>query len=110
MTGCPPVAIAARDRAQLIPGAEGNRQRRSTAYGVKGGLGVTWYVGLTDDPERRRGEHGNPPDWKQTTFNSEVEARTSERGYTSKPGYQGAAGGSGWRYGYWYTITAQTVE
>ena len=73
---------------------------------------MTWYVGLTDDPERRRTEHGNPADWRQTDtpFNSESEARAWERNYTSQPGYQGGPGGIGWRYGYWYTVTAQTRE
>ena len=28
---------------------------------------MTWYVGLTDDPDRRRSEHGAPSDWQQTT-------------------------------------------
>lgn len=72
---------------------------------------MTWYVGLTDDPQRRRAEHGYPQDWQVSRpFNSEVEARAWERSYTSKPGYRGAGGGSGWRYGYWYTITPQTRE
>ena len=35
---------------------------------------------------------------------------TWEQSYTSKTGYQGGAGGSGWRYGYWYTVTPQTRE
>ena len=70
------------------------------------------FVGLTDDPGRRRAEHGNPVDWQQTgrPFNREHEARAWELSYTSKPGYQGGPGGTGWRYGYWYTITAQTRE
>ena len=57
---------------------------------------MTWYVGLTDDPARRRIEHGNPPDWQQTAtpFNTEAEARAWEQSYTSKTGYQGGAGGS----------------
>jgi len=33
------------------------------------------YVGLTDDPARRREEHNNPRDWKQRTFSTEEEAR-----------------------------------
>ena len=73
---------------------------------------MTWYVGLTDDPARRRVEHGNPADWQQTSrpFGKELDARAWERSYTRKTGYQGAAGGSGWRFGYWYTITHHTQE
>ena len=71
---------------------------------------MTWYVGLTDDPERRRAEHGNPSDWQQTQFSTEAEARAWEAKYVGKPGYQGDTGGAGWRYGYWYTITSSTVE
>jgi len=73
---------------------------------------VTWYVGLTDDPERRRREHGNPSDWQQTlvAFATEAAARAWEAQYVEKPGYQGGPGGSGWRYGYWYTITATTRQ
>jgi hypothetical protein len=72
---------------------------------------MAWYVGLTDDPGRRKAEHGNPPDWQQTTFNfSESQARVWEAQYVGKPGYKGGPGGTGWRYGYWYTITPQTRE
>ena len=77
------------------------------------------YVGLTDDPDRRKGEHGNPADWKvEPIFQSEIEARKWERdklklGYERrklKLGYKGGPGGDGWRYGYTYTITPSTME
>ena len=71
---------------------------------------MTWYVGLTDDPGRRKVEHGNPSDWQQTKFSSESEARTWEANYVGKSGYEGGQGGSGWSYGYWYTITPQTKQ
>ena len=72
---------------------------------------MTWYVGLTDGPDRRRAEHGNPPDWQQTSrFNSESEARAWEAKYVGKTGYQGGQGGAGWRHGYWYTITPNTKQ
>jgi hypothetical protein len=72
---------------------------------------MTWYVGLTDDPARRRVEHGNPSDWGQTAmFSSEADARAWEKSYVSKPGYQGGLGGAGWCYGYWYTITLRTTQ
>lgn len=71
---------------------------------------MTYYVGLTDDPVRRKGEHGNPSEWQQTPFNSESAARAWEQSYVTKSGYKGGPGGAGWRYGYWYTITSQTKQ
>jgi len=68
------------------------------------------YVGLTDDPSRRKGEHGNPSDWSQQYFSSEKEARAWEKRMISLPGYKGGTGGDGWRYGYTYTITSNTVQ
>ena len=68
------------------------------------------YVGLTDDPETRKEEHGNPSDWWQRRFNTEKEARDWESEMLAKPGYKGGPGGKGWRYGYTYTITSTTKE
>ena len=67
------------------------------------------YAGLTDDPARRKAEHGNPPDWSQQSFNTEQEARDWEKMMLDR-GYQGGTGGEGWRYGYTYTITSTTTE
>lgn len=68
------------------------------------------YVGLTDDLTRRRQEHGNPSDWRpEQTFATESEARTWEKNWLTL-GYQGGPGGEGWRYGYTYTITPQTIQ
>ncbi|HEC78678.1 MAG: hypothetical protein ACTSQ8_12710 [Candidatus Helarchaeota archaeon] len=68
------------------------------------------YVGLTDDPVRRRQEHGDPSDWKQWSFNSEDEARRWEQQMLSLPDYTGGPGGEGWRYGYTYTIKPSTIQ
>ncbi len=67
------------------------------------------YAGLTDNPARRRQEHGNPSDWWQRTFTTENEARTWESNMLAQ-GCQGGTGGEGWRYGYTYTITSQTTQ
>lgn len=71
-----------------------------------------WYVGLTDDPERRRREHGNPPDWtlRAPAFTSEPEARAWEKTQLARADCRGGPGGGGWQYGYWYTITATTTQ
>ena len=70
------------------------------------------YVGLTDDPVRRRAEHGYPGDWQQTTiaFANEAAARIWEKAELAKPGRRGGTGGGGWRYGYMYTITPSTRQ
>jgi len=68
------------------------------------------YVGLTDDPETRKAEHGKPPDWWQRRFLTEAEARQWEQDLIAKPGHKGRPGGAGWTYGYTYTITSTTRE
>jgi hypothetical protein len=68
------------------------------------------YVGLTDDPVRRRTEHGNPVDWVYQPLESELHARMWERMMLSQPGHMGGTGGAGRRYGYVYTITPSTVQ
>ena len=67
-------------------------------------------VGLTDDPQQRKQDHGNPSDWSQKSFSSENEARAWEKSMLAQPGYKGGPGGEGWRYGYTYTITSSTRE
>ena len=67
------------------------------------------YVGLTDHPQRRKQEHGNPTDWDQQAFSSETQARDWEARMLAL-GYKGGKGGEGWRYGYTYTIASSTVE
>jgi hypothetical protein len=69
------------------------------------------YVGLTNDLARRRAEHGNPPDWRGfQPFASETAARAWERSWLAQSGYTGGGGGTGWRYGYMYTVTPFTRQ
>jgi hypothetical protein len=68
------------------------------------------YVGLTDKPDVRKTQHGNPPDWWQKKFETEKEARAWEKEMLDKPGYTGGTGGEGWKYGYTYTITENTTQ
>lgn len=53
-----------------------------------------WTIGVTDDPNRRRQEHGNPRPWYQWDANSEQEARNVEA-YFIKKGMKGDTGGGG---------------
>lgn len=66
------------------------------------------YVGLTDDPQQRREDHGNPTDWWQRSFDTESEARAWEKEMLAKPCYTGGPGGEGWHYGYTYTMSSST--
>ena len=68
------------------------------------------YVGLTDSPEIRKQQHGNPSDWWQRVFRTENEARAWEKAMLNRVGYTGGTGGAGWRYGYTYTITSSTRQ
>lgn len=67
------------------------------------------YAGLTDDPKTRKEQHGNPSDWWQTSFSNEKDARAWEK-QKHDSGYEGSSGGSGWKFGYTYTITKDTKE
>jgi len=61
------------------------------------------YAGLTDDPKRRKKEHGSPSDFKVVReFASEAVARIWEKGMIEL-GYEGDTGGAGWQYGYTFT-------
>lgn len=51
-----------------------------------------WTIGITDDPERRRTEHGNPGVWHQWEADTETIARNVETYFLGK-GMKGAPGG-----------------
>lgn len=53
-----------------------------------------WTIGVTDDPDRRRGEHGNPSVWHQWDADTETAARNVEKYFLDK-GMKGAPGGAG---------------
>jgi hypothetical protein len=75
-----------------------------------GGGDSVKYVGLTDNPDTRKIEHSSPSDWWQRKFDTENQARQWEKEMLEKPGYTGGPGGSGWKYGYTYTITNSTKQ
>lgn len=69
------------------------------------------YVGLTNNLKERKQGHGNPKDFRLIRiFKNKQAARKWEKLMLAKPGYKGGPGGKGWRYGYTYTITKDTVE
>jgi hypothetical protein len=62
------------------------------------------YVGLTDDPPRRKQEHGNPVDFRVVReFTSETAARLWEKDMIAT-GYVGDTGGKGWKFGYTFSL------
>ncbi len=67
------------------------------------------YVGLTDDPDRSRTAHSEPYDWTVLCFSSPSEALEWKELMLQRGCVTGTRNG-GWRVGYTYTITAQTVE
>lgn len=69
------------------------------------------YYGLTNKPDIRKQQHGNPKDWKiEHKFQNETEARSWEQKKTARSDNSGDTGGKGWKYGYSYTVTEQTME
>jgi hypothetical protein len=52
-----------------------------------------WTVGITNDPERRRGEHGNPSVWYYWEADSERIAREVEEHFLEKGMNGGGRGG-----------------
>ena len=61
---------------------------------VVGGKYSIWTIGVTDDPNRRRIEHGNPGAWIQWDADTETAARNVEKYFLDK-GMKGAPGGAG---------------
>lgn len=53
-----------------------------------------WTIGVTDSPQRRRGEHGNPGIWHQWDADTEQAARNVEAYFLAK-GMKGSGGGLG---------------
>ena len=53
-----------------------------------------WTIGVTDDPNRCKGEYGNPSSWHHWDADSEQIARDVEAYYLDK-GMKGDTGGGG---------------
>ena len=63
------------------------------------------YVGLTDNPERRKQQHRDPPDFGVVReFASEDTARRWESKMVTH-GYSRDMGSEGWRFGYTFSLT-----
>jgi len=61
---------------------------------IVGGKYSIWTIGVTDDPNRRRGEHGNPKHWHQWNADTQQAARNVESYFLAK-GMKGGGGGGG---------------
>ncbi len=53
-----------------------------------------WTIGVTDNPTRRKDEHGNPSVWHDWNANREMGARNVEKYFLDK-GMKGGGGGAG---------------
>lgn len=53
-----------------------------------------WTIGVTDDPARRRAEHGDPPKWQHWEADTKTTAINIERYFLEK-GMESAGGGPG---------------
>ena len=53
-----------------------------------------WTIGITDNPSRRRSEHGDPPGWRHWDADTEQAARNVESYFIGK-GMNGGGGGLG---------------
>ncbi len=62
-------------------------EAKVTSYGM-------WTIGVTDNPDRRRREHGNPSVWYQWDADSQQAARNVEAYFLDK-GMKGGTGGVG---------------
>lgn len=67
---------------------------KSAIESIVGGRYPSWTIGVTDNPARRKTEHGNPNTWHQWDADTETVARDVERYFLDK-GMQGAPGGAG---------------
>lgn len=67
---------------------------KSAIEGLVGGNYSIWTIGVTDDPARRKTEHGNPQHWHQWNADTEIAARNVEKYFLDK-GMKGAPGGAG---------------
>ena len=51
-----------------------------------------WTIGITEDPDRRRGEHSNPKYWRSWRADTESIARIIEKHFLDR-GMKGGGGG-----------------
>lgn len=61
---------------------------------IVGGNYSIWTIGVTDNPTRRRQEHGNPSYWRHWNADTEQAARNVETYFLAK-GMKGGSGGAG---------------
>ncbi len=60
---------------------------------VTQGAYASWTAGLTDRPDERRQEHGDPPHWQCWPTASKEDGEAAERHYVHDKGMKGGCGG-----------------
>ena len=74
------------DKDSIIDGIDGRVNRAEKKdYSI-------WTIGITNNPERRKGEHDNPKHWMDWKADSEEDARDIEEHFKEK-GMKGGLGG-----------------
>ncbi len=61
-----------------------NRQSIITDIESKVSTYSVWYIGITDNPDRRKVEHKNPNTWHSWKADSEEDARSIEKYFLDK--------------------------
>ena len=61
-----------------------------------------WYIGITDNPQRRKGEHDNPSSWHYWNADNENIARNVEKYFLDKLMKGDVGGGNNPTYVYIY--------
>ena len=64
-------------------------------------------VGLTNNPDEIKKNHGEPEDWWQRSFSNELEAKKWINVLIKNYGYKEIEGTEGWKYGFTYTPQTQ---
>jgi len=67
-------------------------------------------VGITNSPMMTKTSHGSPADWWQLLFDKEEKAREWKERMAAKEEFVPGTDTGGWKYGYTYTITADSDE
>ena len=69
-----------------------------------------YYVGLTDDPQKRKKEVENPLEWGTKEFDSETAANSWKAKYQTQSGYVEDKPGSTGLFGYWYKVLSTPAK
>ncbi len=70
-----------------------SRQLIEKIHEITEGNYKEWYIGITNDPDRRKGEHGDPHTWRVWNVGRKIYADEIEKYFTDRY-MEGGRGGS----------------